>query len=229
MSSDSAQNRKYPNLIKLMDAPANDPPAEDPAPDPAPTSDPAPEPEPSSEPAPADPQPDPEPQPDPAPEPEPAPASDPPADDVQEGIAPLKKFAAGQKTPPGIHGYIYKAKGHGENAIQWAKENPTQAALIGAGVTIGTLLAGWTIWRVLGKKKRRNGGRQRRNHARSIDIADEIKAEFPATAMEKRALLDEIDFDDEEFLEFLELFPSAEDVDTELFAEALETAIADLA
>ena len=40
---------------------------------------------------------------------------------------------------------------------------------------------------------------------------DDIKAEFPANAFEKRALIEEIDLTDEDFLDFLELLPSAED------------------
>jgi hypothetical protein len=62
-----------------------------------------------------------------------------------------------------------------------------------------------------GRKDRDDRGRERR-HARSIDGMDEVKMSFPRNAVERRAVVDEIDWEDEEFLEFLELFPGMEDL-----------------
>jgi len=105
--------------------------------------------------------------------------------------------------------------------LQWAQSHPLQAGLIGTGVAIGTLVAGWTIFRVLrGRKGKKNGGNRR--HARSLDGLDAIKAEFPVDALEKRAVIDELDLDDEEFLEFLSLLPTEEEFDIEAVASALE-------
>ena len=151
-----------------------------------------------------------------------------PVQTVIETIKVVPEHYRGHRTPDGIHGVVHKAKEHTQNAVDWTKEHPAEAALIGAGVTIGTLLAGWTIWRAFGPRRRRYENGRRRNQARSIDIVDELKAGFPANAMEKRALLDEIDIDDEEFLEFLELFPSATNTDPEAFAEAIEKLALDL-
>jgi len=36
--------------------------------------------------------------------------------------------------------------------------------------------------------------------------------EFPSTKLEKRAIIDEIDWNDEEFLEFLSLLPEFDDI-----------------
>ena len=93
-----------------------------------------------------------------------------------------------------------------------------QAGLIGAGVAIGSLLTGWLIFKALkgGKDKSDKG---RRRHARSIDVIDAVKGELPANALEKRQILDEIDFDDEEFVEFLSLLPDFGDVDESILAE----------
>lgn len=106
--------------------------------------------------------------------------------------------------------------------MQWAQSHPLQAGLIGTGVAIGTLVAGWTIFRVLrgGKGKKKKGANRR--HARSLDGLDAIKAEFPVDALEKRAVVDELDLDDEEFLEFLSLLPTEEEFDVEAVASALE-------
>jgi hypothetical protein len=41
---------------------------------------------------------------------------------------------------------------------------------------------------------------------------DAITSEFPSSKFEKRSLVDEIDWDDEEFLEFLTLFPDLDDI-----------------
>ena len=96
-----------------------------------------------------------------------------------------------------------------------------QAGLIGAGVAIGSLLTGWLIFKALkgGKDKSEKGSRGRR-HARSLDVIDEVKSELPMNALEKRQILDEIDFDDDEFMEFMSLLPDFEDVD-EAILEAL--------
>jgi hypothetical protein len=42
---------------------------------------------------------------------------------------------------------------------------------------------------------------------------------LPANALEKRQILDEIDFDDEEFVEFLSLLPDFGDVDESILAQ----------
>lgn len=97
-----------------------------------------------------------------------------------------------------------------------------QAGLIGAGVALGSLLTGWLIFKALkgGKDKSERGGRGRR-HARSLDVVDAVKGELPVNALEKRQILDEIDFDDDEFMEFMSLLPDFDDVD-ESILEALE-------
>jgi len=110
-----------------------------------------------------------------------------------------------------IQGIIEKAKGGATNAGAWIQSHPLQAGLIGAGVALGSIVVGWVIFRALkgGKDK---SGRGRRNHARSINVRDEIMAEFPTNAMERRGIVDEIDWDDEEFLQFLSLLPGVDDI-----------------
>jgi hypothetical protein len=85
-----------------------------------------------------------------------------------------------------------------------------QAGLIGAGVAIGSLVAGWVIFRALrgGKDKKDRS----RLHGRSINSIDAVTAELPSNAFEKRSVVEDIDWDDEEFLEFLNLFPDLEDI-----------------
>jgi hypothetical protein len=108
--------------------------------------------------------------------------------------------------PGGVQDIINKAKGEAANAGQWIQSHPLHAGLIGTGVAIGSLVSGWVIFRALrgGKGK---SGRGRRYHIRSLDTRDSIVAEFPANSLERRAVLDEIDWDNKEFLEFLTLFP----------------------
>jgi hypothetical protein len=141
-------------------------------------------------------------------------------------VAPSKKEtpkigAKGESSPGGIHAILGKAKGHAEKATGWIQSHPLQAGLIGAGVALGSLLTGWLIFKALkgGKEK---SGKGRRNHARSIDVVDAVKGEFPTNAMEKRALLDEIDFDDQEFLEFVSLLPDFSDIDESVLAGLME-------
>jgi hypothetical protein len=116
-----------------------------------------------------------------------------------------------KSAPGGISGIIHKAKGHASNAGDWIKKHPVGAGAIGAGVAIGSVIAGWVIFRALKGKKNRDRGNARR-HARSIDVYDDVKLEFPRTGIERRAVVEEIDWDDEEFLEFLAMFPEMEDL-----------------
>ena len=102
---------------------------------------------------------------------------------------------------------MHKAKGTAAGVGAWINNHRLQAGLIGAGLTIGSVVAGWLIFKILRGKKSRNG---RRNHRRSVDVADDFMAEFPKNAVEKRAIMDEIDWDDEEFLEFLSLLPDVQ-------------------
>ena len=113
--------------------------------------------------------------------------------------------------PRGVQDIIQTAKGHATNAGQWIQSHPLHAGLIGTGVAIGSLMAGWLIFRAI-KGGKGKSGKSRRNHARSIDVTDAVLAEFPASSLEKRAILDEIDWNDEEFLEFLNLLPGVEDI-----------------
>jgi hypothetical protein len=113
--------------------------------------------------------------------------------------------------PAGVAGIIEMAKHQASNAGQWIQSHPLQAGLIGTGVAITSLVLGWIIFRALkgGKSK---SEKNQRNHARSIDIIDAIKSEFPANSVQKRAIMDEIDWDDEEFLEFMKLLPDLSDL-----------------
>jgi hypothetical protein len=142
----------------------------------------------------------------PAPTPAPAPVKKSKPAKIEGG-----KAAA---SPGGIQSIINKAKGQATNAGAWIQSHPLESGLIGAGVALGSAVVGWVIFRALkgGKHKSVKG---RRNHPRSIDVRDEIMADFPTNAMERRAILDEIDWDDEEFLEFLSLFPGVEDIGVE--------------
>lgn len=77
---------------------------------------------------------------------------------------------------------------------------------------IGTLVLGWVFFRALKRGKDRYP-----RHARSFDVSDAIKNELPHSGLEKRAVVDEIDWNNDEFLEFLELLPDLNDIfDAEL-------------
>jgi hypothetical protein len=124
-------------------------------------------------------------------------------DKIEKKLEPERK--------DGIHGVIEKAKDHAASAGEWIKEHPMQAGLIGAGVAIGSLVVGWIIFKALkgGKEKKKQGSRL---HARSADPLDEVMANFPQHALERRAIIDEIDWDDEEFLEFMSLLPDLDEI-----------------
>jgi hypothetical protein len=158
-------------------------------------------------------------------DPAPAPPAPAPAPAVQPAAAPSPPPAPAPVTEPeppkpspapSPRGFnpgrlIAKAQQHGANAIEWVKRNPLPAAAIGTGVALGTAVVGWLIYKAIkGGKQKGKGGRRER---RSIDeFHAEFLEEFPANRLEKRAILDEIDFDDEEFLEFLSLLPNVEDI-----------------
>jgi len=151
-----------------------------------------------------------------APAPAPAPVAAPAP--TAAPISPVKKAepakleSSKHATPPGgIHNIINKAKGQAENAGVWIQSHPLQAGLIGAGVAIGSLLVGWVVFRAV-KGSKAKSGKSRRHHARSLDFSDAVMSEFPSNSLEKRAILDEIDWNDEEFLEFLNLLPEVQDI-----------------
>lgn len=139
--------------------------------------------------------------------PSPAPAPAP----IQKSEPAKIESGKAASSPGGIKSIINKAKGEATNAGAWIQSHPTQAGLVGAGVALGSMLAGWVIFRAL-KHRKDKSGKGHRNHPRSIDVRDEIMADFPANAMERRAVMDEIDWDDEEFLEFLSLLPGVDDI-----------------
>jgi hypothetical protein len=93
---------------------------------------------------------------------------------------------------------------------EWVQSHPLQAGLVGAGVAIGSLVTGWVIFRALKGGKRKSD--KHRRHARSIDVVDAVKSEFPTNSIQKRAIVDEIDWDDQEFLEFMNLLPDLDDI-----------------
>ena len=95
--------------------------------------------------------------------------------------------------------------------VSWASGNPWQAGAVGAGVALGTAIVGWIIFKALqgGREKSRGGHREKRYVE---DFHADIMEEFPSTKLEKRAIIDEIDWNDEEFLEFLSLLPEFDDI-----------------
>jgi hypothetical protein len=165
---------------------------EPPAPAPAP-----PPPHPAPAPAPKVEPPAPAPAPVHAPEPAPAPAP-----------APEKKEEGGFN--PGK--IVDKAKEHASNAIEWAKGHPWQAAGIGAGVAIGTAVIGWLVFKALKGGKAKGKGKGKHGKRSVEDFHADIMEEFPTNKLERRAVFDEIDWEDEEFREFLNTLPQIEDI-----------------
>ena len=100
---------------------------------------------------------------------------------------------------------MQKAKSPAQR-VGWVQSHPVPAGLIGAGVACTWKYGSW-IGDLLCSQKRGEGetGKKVVNHARSIDIHNSIVAEFPHNAVEKSSVFDEIDWDDEKFLEFLRL------------------------
>jgi hypothetical protein len=135
---------------------------------------------------------------------EPAPAQDPsPVED-----SPQDEVAQSDEKPTGFAGIIEAAKGHATNAKEWIQSHPLQSALIGSGIAIGTAVAGWLIYKALKKAK----GKKERSHPKLFDLVDGIKEEFPKNHLQRRNVIEEIDWNDPEFLEFLELFPDLDDL-----------------
>jgi len=64
------------------------------------------------------------------------------------------------------------------------------------------------IYKALKKAK----GKKDRGHQKLLDLVDGIKEEFPKNNLQKRNVVEEIDWNDPEFLEFLELFPELTDM-----------------
>ena len=60
-----------------------------------------------------------------------------------------------------------------------------------------------------GKRSKNYSGR--RYYRRDLDSTDEFITEFPKNHIERREIMDEIDWDDEEFLEFLSMIPEVEE------------------
>lgn len=100
-----------------------------------------------------------------------------------------------------------KAQEHGKKLLNWIGDHKLEAGLIGAGVTIGALVAGWAIFRAIKARKAKKGGKNRRHHSRSFDEDDEFTAEVLDSIEHhwaQRNPIEGIDLNDKEFLEFLE-------------------------
>jgi len=124
--------------------------------------------------------------------------------------APIKAKdpSAKEERRSGIGGIVDKAKGLPARAIDWIGTHKVQAGLIGAGVAIASIVAGWAIFRAIKARKAKNRGNHRRR-ARSFDVNDDIYSEVVADIdhhLAQQDPLDGIDLNDPEFLEFLETF-----------------------
>jgi flagellar biosynthesis/type III secretory pathway M-ring protein FliF/YscJ len=100
------------------------------------------------------------------------------------------------------------AKAFPAKAIDWIGKNKVPAALIGAGVAVASIVAGWAIFRAIKARRAKKDGNNRR-HPRSFDEIDEVLPEAKADydyRIAQQDPLDGIDFNDAEFLEFLERF-----------------------
>ena len=112
---------------------------------------------------------------------------------------------AESKEPEGWEGILEKTQGKIGDVMQWASEHPAQAYLVGAGATLGAALAYWAIYRAIKNRKSKEdkneteASRRRRRHPRDFS-PDKTKR---ANTDETGAALDEIDWNDNDFLEFL--------------------------
>lgn len=146
----------------------------------------------------------------PPPAPAPAPKVEPPAPAPAPQPAPAPEKKDGGGFNPGK--IVDKAKEHASNAIEWAKGHPWQAAGIGAGVAIGTAVIGWLVFKALKGGKAKGKGKGKHGKRSVEDFHADIMEEFPTNKLERRAVLDEIDWEDEEFVEFLQTLPQIEDI-----------------
>jgi hypothetical protein len=99
--------------------------------------------------------------------------------------------------------------------MEWIGSHKLQAGLIGAGVALGSIVAGWAIFRAIKARKAKKGGNNRRHHSRSFNEFDDFNAEVMADInhhLAQRDPLEGIDLEDKEFLEFLASFEDSDDL-----------------